>query len=68
MEEQWIVQRAGTREHFACAEDQVEEEQRVVEMAGEREHCAVAEWQGEEEMEVDQKVEKQHELLLLATM
>lgn len=37
-EEQWIVQRAaGAREHFACAEDQVEEEQRVVEMAGERE-------------------------------
>lgn len=68
MEEQWIVQRSGTREHFACAEDQVGEEQRVVEMAGEREHCAVAEWQGEEEMEVEQKVEKQHELLLLATM
>lgn len=67
-EEQWIVQRAGTREHFACAEDQLEEEQRVVEMAGDREHSAGAEWQGGEEMGVELKMEKQHELLLLAKM
>lgn len=62
------MQRAGTREHFACAEDQLEEEQRVVEMAGDREHSAGAEWQGGEEMGVELKMEKQHELFPLAKM
>jgi hypothetical protein len=65
--EHCIVERAGARDRSAGAEDEVEE-QRIMEGAGAKEYSAGAEWQKEDEVEAEQRMQKQHRLLLVAKM